>query len=73
MNHHFRILQQRSQAVAIGARDVVHHAVRARRRKRLERAGNKIIESKEENLHAGHHHADVRHQLAVLVPVRDQY
>ncbi len=73
MDHHFRILQQGSQSVAIGARDVIHHAIRSRRRERFERAGHEIIQRQEENLYAGHHHANVRHQLAILVPVSDQH
>ena len=73
MNHHFRVLQQRRQSVAVGTSDVIHHAIRSRRRERFERAGNEIIQRQEENLHAGHHHADVRHQLAIFVPVSEQY
>ena len=73
MDHHFRVLQQRSQSVSIRARDVIHHSVRSWRRQLLERAGNEVIQRQEENLHAGHYHADVRHQFAVLISVSEQY
>ncbi len=73
MDHHFRILQQRRQPVAISPRDVVHHAIGPRRRQHLERAGHEVVQRQEENLHSGHHHTDVRHQLAVLVPVGEQH
>ncbi len=73
MDHHLRVLQQRRQAIAIRSRDQVHHAIRPRRRQRLERAFYEVIQRQEENLHPGQHHPDVRHQLAVLVPVGNQH
>ena len=73
MDRHLRVLQQGIQSAAVGPRDVIHHPVCSRRRQRFERAGNKVIQREEENLHAGHYYADVGHQLAILVPVGDQY
>ena len=73
MNHHLRILQQRIQAVAIAARDEIHRAVHSRNAERLEWAGHEIIQGQEKNLHAGEDHSDIRHQLAILVPVDNQH
>ncbi len=72
MNHHLRILQQRSQAVAIGASKDLERAVRSRRRQHFERTGHEIIQGQKENLHAGQHHADIGHQLPIFITVNQQ-
>src|SRR5580692_3092872 len=47
MNHHFRILQERSKAVAIGASNQIHSAMGARNGQRFERAGDKVVQREE--------------------------
>ncbi len=73
MNHHHGVLQERRQSIPVCARHQVHRSIRTRHRQRLERASHKIVQRQKENLHAGHHHADVGHQFAILVPVRDEH
>src|ERR1700721_4610458 len=73
MDHHFRILQQRSQAVAIRAGDEIHCAMSARDGQCLEWAGDEVIERQKENLHASENHTYVRHQFAIFISVGDQY
>ena len=73
MNDHLRVLQQRIQSVAVGSRDEAHHATCPGRSQSLERALHEIVQRKKEELHTGHDHADIRHQLAILIAVSDQY
>src|SRR6267378_1431222 len=72
MNHHLRILQEWIQSVAVGASENLKRPIRSGGRQHLERAGHKIIQREEKNLHAGEHYADVRHQLPIFVAVNQQ-
>src|SRR3974377_988635 len=72
MDDHLRILQQRVKAVAVHAGEGFESAAGVDGRKRLEGVLNEIVQSEEENLHAGHHHADVRHQFAILIAIGDK-
>ena len=72
MNHHLRILQERIQAVSVGPREVAQNSVRSRHGESFEWALQTIVQRQEADLHAGHHYADVRHQLAIFVAVSDQ-
>src|SRR3984957_4552906 len=72
MNHHLGILQQRRQSIPIRPRVNRQRTIRARRSQHLKWARHKIVQRQKENLHAGQHHADVRHQLAILVPIGKQ-
>ena len=69
VNHHFRILQQRVQAVAVGNRSEAHHSARVHISQHAERAGHEIIQGEEKHLGPGQHHANVGHQLRMFFAV----
>ena len=73
MNYHFRILQQRVQAIAVGTRDNVQRPICSGHPQRAEGIGDEIVQGEEENLHSGHHHADIRHQLEMLAAIGNQH
>src|SRR5580704_3897112 len=72
VNHHLRVLQKRSQAVAVGASNEIHRAIGTGNGKRFKRAGDEIVERQKENLDTGQNHSHVRHQLAIFVAVGNQ-
>ena len=72
MNNHFRILQERVEAVAIHAGKRLKHAAGVHRGESLERTLDKVVQREEEGLDAGENHANVRHELAIFVAVGDK-
>jgi hypothetical protein len=73
VNDHFRILQQRIEAVAVHAGERLKHAAGVDRGKRLERALNEIVQDKKKRLDAGEHNPYIRHQLAIFVAIGNQH
>jgi hypothetical protein len=71
VNHHLGILQKWRQTVSVGAR---HQFIApfAPAPPALNGLATKLFSVKKD-LDAGHHHADVRHQFATLVSVRDEH
>ena len=72
MNDHFRILEERIEAVAVHAGERFEDAAGVDGGEGLEGILDEVVEGKKENLNAGENHADVGHQFAVLVTIGEK-
>ena len=72
MDDHLRILQQRIEAIAVGAQDPLQGPAGRGRAQYLKGAGDEIIQRQKEKLHPHQDHPHVRHQLGMFAAVGKQ-